>query len=262
MQFGPIQASVTAVIAFLLAVIVWLAHRVKQKNRQLRQVLAELQARKKESISQCSREPMTIAKAKPDPLIEMPQPETTVTNTSPDTIDAFLWQHLGDAFLWKRLAESEPPAQTEIRLPSRTSIPAGMCTSSELERLLENDPPFSGLVVLIGFEEGHSGRSCSSIETFIRGLLGPSDCGCRRSGDEFILICPGLHGAAAQRRLNEISESLWSFQLRGGGAFSLLFSWGGIGVENEPLSDAIASATNRMLQTKRSRLTFFSRKAG
>jgi hypothetical protein len=55
---------------------------------------------------------------------------------------------------------------------------------------------------------------------------------------------------------------LWNFQLRGQGSFSVLFSWGGIGVENEPLSEAIASATGRMQQTKRSRVLFFSRKAG
>ena len=80
--------------------------------------------------------------------------------------------------------------------------------------------------------------------------------------DEFLIVCPGLSGAEAQRRLNEISERLWNFQLRGQGSFSVLFSWGGIGVENEPLSAAIASANVRMQQTKRSRVLLFRRKAG
>ena len=62
--------------------------------------------------------------------------------------------------------------------------------------------------------------------------------------------------------MNEISERLWNFQLRGQGSFSVLFSWGGIGAENETLSDAIASAAERMRQTKRSRVLFFTRKAG
>jgi hypothetical protein len=75
-------------------------------------------------------------------------------------------------------------------------------------------------------------------------------------------VCPGLRGSDAQRRLNEISERLWNFQLRGQGSLSVLFSWGGIGGENEPLSHAISSATERMRQTKRSRVLLFTRKAG
>jgi GGDEF domain-containing protein len=99
-------------------------------------------------------------------------------------------------------------------------------------------------------------------QPFIEGLLGESDFACRISNDEFLIICPGLRGVEAQRRLNEISERLWNFQLRGQGSISVLFSWGGIGVEDEPLSEAIASATERMQQTKRSRVLHFRRKAG
>jgi GGDEF domain-containing protein len=92
-------------------------------------------------------------------------------------------------------------------------------------------------------------------------LLGPDDCACRHGADEFLIICPGLRGENAQRRLNEISERLWNFQLRGQGSCSVLFSWGGIN-GNEPLSEAIASAIERMQQTKRSRVVLFRRKAG
>ena len=93
-------------------------------------------------------------------------------------------------------------------------------------------------------------------------MLDPADFACREGEDEFLIVCPGLRGGGGQRRLNEISERLWNFQLRGQGSFSVLFSWGGIGIENEPLSEAIASATGRMQQTKRSRVVLFRRKAG
>ena len=69
------------------------------------------------------------------------------------------------------------------------------------------------------------------------------------------MICPGEKGADAQRRLSHIAERLWDFQLRGLGTFSILFSWGGYDVQGEPLSEAIASASDRMQQTKRSRKT-------
>jgi len=55
---------------------------------------------------------------------------------------------------------------------------------------------------------------------------------------------------------------LWNFQLRGQGSCSVLFSWGGINAQNEPLSEAIASAIERMQQTKRNRVVLFRRKAG
>jgi hypothetical protein len=118
------------------------------------------------------------------------------------------------------------------------------------------------LVVLVGITSSRLPLQEHPAQPFIEELLGPSDFACRNADDEFLIVCPGLRDADAQRRLNGISERLWTFQLRGQGSFSVLFSWGGIGVENEPLAEAIASATGRMQQTKRSRVLLFKRKAG
>jgi hypothetical protein len=138
-----------------------------------------------------------------------------------------------------------------------------MCDRDTLQPFLDADYPFTGLVVLVGIANSRAPRSEHPAEPFIEGLLGPADCACRSSGDdEFLLVCPGLRSAEAQRHLNEISERLWNFQLRGQGSFSVLFSWGGVGAENRSLSDAIESATERMQQTKRSRVLLFRRKAG
>jgi hypothetical protein len=192
-------------------------------------------------------------------------PKTAKPEPTP-LADAFLWEHLGDGFLWKHLTNGKPsgvhPAPAELPSYQTRPTPAGMCDRASVQPLLENHEPFTGLVVLVGLSNNRVARSDHSAQPFIEGLLGPADFACRSGADEFLIVCPGLRGAEAQRRLNEISERLWNFQLRGQGSFSVLFSWGGIGVENEPLSEAIASATDRMQQTKRSRLLFFTRKAG
>ena len=51
------------------------------------------------------------------------------------------------------------------------------------------------------------------------------------------MVCPGEQGAQSQRRLNHISERLWDYQLRGIGACSILFSWGGVEVQDQPLAE-------------------------
>jgi hypothetical protein len=248
MEFGAIQATAGGVFLLLALAVVWLASRLKRKNRQLRRALAELHSRPKHE---------------PTPIVtpEKPFPNPAPPPEPAPTIDAFLWQHLGDGFLWKHISHDEPePVQLTSTAPS--SLPAGMCDQAALQPFLDTDLPFTGLVVLVGIANSRTPTREHPARPFIEGLLRPIDFACRYGKEEFLIICSGLRGAEAQRRLNEISERLWNFQLRGRGSFSVLFSWGGIGVENEPLSEAVASATERMQQTKRSRVLFFTRKAG
>jgi hypothetical protein len=247
MEFGAIQATAGGVFLLLALAVVWLASRLKRKNRQLRRALAELQRRPKEAP--------VAAKPEPTPIIPSPPSQPA------PTIDAFLWQHLGDGFLWKHLSKDEL-LPVELTPPALISIPTGMCDHAALQPFLDTDFPFTGLVVLVGIANSRTPARQHPAQSFIEGLLCPADFACRYGREEFLIICPGLRGSEAQRRLNEISERLWNFQLRGQGSFSVLFSWGGIGGENEPLSEAIASATERMQQTKRSRVLFFTRKAG
>jgi len=245
MELGAIQASVGGSVLLLVVAVVWLAYRLKQKNKQLKRALAKLQRRATESA--------------PIIAIERPTQATKLDHTT--MADAFLWEHLGDTFLWKHMADHKPiPAKPP---PSDShSLPTGMCDRAALQPLLDKDSPFTGLVVLVGIANSRSPRVEHPAQPFIEELLGPADCACRNGDDEFLIVCPGLHGENAQRRLNEISERLWNFQLRGQGSFSVLFSWGGIGAEKESFAEAIASATGRMRQTKRSRVLLFKRKAG
>jgi GGDEF domain-containing protein len=98
----------------------------------------------------------------------------------------------------------------------------------------------------------HNQGSMQSVGTYITTLLRDTDFACRTAFDEFVIVCCGEEGAQSQRRLNHVSERLWDYQLRGIGASSILFSWGGVHVQDQPLADAIESATERMRQTKRS----------
>jgi len=222
MGFGVIQVAAGAFVLLLALAVVWLACRLKRKNQQLRRALGELQRRAKEPAPAS-----TTAGSSPTPPANVDQTAFA---------DAFLWQHLGgDAF------------KTDSRF-----FPTGMCQPAALQPLLELGLPFTGLVVLVGIEKTRMPRQEYAAKPFIEGLLGPSDFACHNTDDEFLIICPGLRDAAAQRRLNEISDQLWNFQSRGQGSVSVLFGWGGIGAEDEPLSEAIASATERMQQTKRS----------
>jgi hypothetical protein len=247
MEFGAIQAAAGGFLLLLALAVVWLAYRLKKKNKQLRKAMRELQRRAQEPVPIVATEkPIPIQTRKPEPA---------------PTADAFLWQHLADAFLWNHLADPKP-APIELTRSDPLSIPAGMCDRTALQPVFEADPPFTGLVVLVGIANSRTPHVEHPAQPFIEELLGPADFACRNGDDEFLIVCPDLRGGEPQRRLNEISERLWNFQLRGQGSFTVLFSWGGIGVENEPLSEAIASATVRMQQTKRSRVLLFRRKAG
>ena len=137
-------------------------------------------------------------------------------------------------------------------------LPPGMFNQWPLDVLLQITKPFTGLVILIDLATTHrrAPRNESLLKLItgcVAGFLGGNDFGCRTSEDEFVMVCPGLDAAEAQRRLNQISELIWEFQQSGNGTFSLLFSWGGIGASEHPLSEAIAAAVHRMNRINRNR---------
>ena len=134
--------------------------------------------------------------------------------------------------------------------------PTGMLQQPAFQELLDGGEPFSGLVVSIGVNESdssmwHRQGLMQSVATYIGGLLREKEFSCRTGYDEFIMVCYGEQGPQSQRRLNHISERLWDYQLRGIGTCSILFSWGGVEVQDQPLAEAVASAVDRMRQTKR-----------
>jgi len=158
-----------------------------------------------------------------------------------------------DAALWERLIASHD----DSRYVAPTKHYSGMIQPPVLEHLLKSEEPFTGLVVSIGINDSdssmwHSQGLMQSVGTYIATLLSENDFSCRTAYDEFVMVCPGRRGAQSQVHLNDISQRLWDFQLRGIGACSILFSWGGVQVQDQPLAEAVSSATERMRETKRS----------
>ena len=138
------------------------------------------------------------------------------------------------------------------------ALPAGLHDHVVLERALSTGKPFTGLVISVGVNdvEGRMSRNgdlMQSVTFFLRGLLEGTEFACRVNENEFLILCPGLDGRAAQSRLNRVAEQLWDYQLRGVSTWSLLFSWGSADVHMQRLPEAIAMATEQMCQTRRGR---------
>jgi GGDEF domain-containing protein len=156
---------------------------------------------------------------------------------------------------------SPAPAETTLRPP--VSLPAGLQGPAVLSSMMESTAPFDGVAVAIGindyeslkdkFATANEAAFQESLERMIQSLLRTPDFATRMQEDEFILLFPGESGASAQRRLFQVSEKLWDFQLRSLGNLSVIFSWGGLEVHGETLAEAVASSRERMYQTKRNR---------
>jgi GGDEF domain-containing protein len=160
------------------------------------------------------------------------------------------------------------PLETSSAVPDLSGIgdirlPTGLQEAGVLNRLLESSAPFSGVVVAIGINDYESVREklqsgpnseyLASLNKMVLSMLRPQDFASRLVDDEYILLYPGESGSTAQRRLFQVSEKLWDFQLRSLGHLSVMFSWGGLEVKNETMAEAVASARERMYQTRRNR---------
>ncbi len=148
-------------------------------------------------------------------------------------------------------------------LTPNLDVPLGTHAPEVLLALLERKELLTGLVVSVGINEYgqiHENLGRAAAEELLRsvdslmGSLAGSDGFCtRKKVDEFVLIFPKTSGAGAQRRLSELSERLWDFQLRNLGTFSVVFSWGASAAQREQLSETMGSANERMMETQSSR---------
>jgi len=236
------------------------------------------------SIEVAAPAPSTLASPKE---IQPPVAAPPAFTLPPFMIDEVLWERLISSQPRQNLLSSsdtkpapmhtptaQPGAPPKLAAPETSSLRAisaeaddGLHAASskqlgqviqkpELDEMLEREEPFTGLVISIGINEidssmWHSQGLMNSVGSHIAGLLRENDFSCRTAYDEFVMVCRGEQGALSQRRLNYISECLWDYQLRGIGACSILFSWGGVQVQDRPLAEAIDSATERMRETKR-----------
>jgi len=134
----------------------------------------------------------------------------------------------------------------------REAVPAGFHDASVLQRAVETGRTASGLIVSIG-TNALGGEDSNEVVEFLQSLLADQDFACQSGADEYVLICTGDQGAAAQRRLSAISEKLWDFQLRSIGGLGVQFSWGSYEARGERVGEAVASAIEQMQETRQSR---------
>ena len=151
-------------------------------------------------------------------------------------------------------APVDPPVESKTTANPLSDIPAGLHDGVVLTRLILARQPVTGLVVSIGVTSNpKNGTVSEPVNSLIRSLIGADNFACPTGTDEFLLIYPRLNGAAAQRQLSLVAQQLWDFQLRSLGSTSILFSWGGVEVASESIDEAVASASERMNETRRNR---------
>ncbi len=265
-----------SVLSFEPAALEYLPARKLAAERPLEPLLATVTIAKPPASQPVERETVTVQMTGPTEGVSLQRSSGSLPAF---TIDAALWERLvastpkhnlltagGESD--RELDQAKPSAAIDVApgaldvkylvVESETpsTWPTGMIQQPVLEKLLADGEHFSGLVVSIGVNDSdssmwHNQGLMHSVGSYLTGLLRDQDFSCRTDYDEFILVCPGDHGAQSQRRLNHISESLWDYQLRGIGASSVLFSWGAVQVKDQPLSEAVVSAADRMRQTKR-----------
>ncbi len=210
---------------------------------------------------------------KPEPRMEMAAEPAPVIDVTPEPAPRPAAAPAGAPSgkkdwnsLLTRRAEPKPAVEVQtdlidavaaatINQRNHENFPAGFQDGFVLSQLVQSRKPVSGLVVSVGVSapRNQDGSLPEQVRTVIQSLIGPDDFACQSSEEEFLLIYPGERGASAQRRLSQIAQQLWDFQLRSLGKFSILFSWGGVEVRSESIEEAIASANERMQETRRGR---------
>ncbi|MEQ1885227.1 MAG: hypothetical protein ABL967_09215 [Bryobacteraceae bacterium] len=132
----------------------------------------------------------------------------------------------------------------------------GVHNEAALRQLIESEVRISGLVVSVARTGDIGPDSSALLRELSEDLLTPEDFGCNIGADEFLLYCANQRGADAQRRLRLITQHLWDLQLRLLNSGVTPFAWGAVEVEDEPMGEAVAAATERMNETLRTRSGF------
>ncbi|MBI4877753.1 MAG: hypothetical protein HY822_24240 [Acidobacteria bacterium] len=175
-----------------------------------------------------------------------------------------------------RISEPEPRISVPLDLrvvsePARSlgpvlvqrqiSLPTGLVHADAMEEAISSNVRLTGVVVAVVLGETEKGGSSknrpqetgATVESLVRGLLGPDDLAFQQATGEFILIFPNENGSAAQRRIQRVSEKLWDLQLRSLVGHPITLHWGAAAVESENISEAISLAVEEMIETRDNR---------
>jgi GGDEF domain-containing protein len=120
--------------------------------------------------------------------------------------------------------------------------------------------PFRGLVVSVaiaGYERlmatqnpAAIGQMLDSAAEALSVLARREDFFCHAGGGEFVLVFARENGAAAQRRVAQIAERLWDFQLRSLGSLTIHFNWGVAECDGETFAEGLDSAREQMRESE------------
>jgi hypothetical protein len=291
MELGHSHLQLIATLALILtaAVVAFICDVLLRNNEQLREMNIELKIRQEVAYQRLYPAPPRAVRA-PAPVVPISAPkERTALNIEKKRAvnpEALAVMERGAALAGSGKThrpvaiQETKPVPTMIRkdwgsLLSRnaqgikpvpaapSTLPAGLPAGFHadfkdgfvLSKLVQGRQPVTGLVVSIGVNAPlkSDGKLPEGVLKLVESLIGPNDFAAQSAGDEFLLIYPRERGASAQRRLSQIAQQLWDFQLRSLGSLEILFSWGGVEVSSESIDEAIASASERMQETKRSR---------
>jgi hypothetical protein len=269
-----LQLVMNVTLILTAAVVAFICDVLKRNNERLREMNIELKIRQEEEQKRWElpaprvKERTEAGKIAP-PALAAPKERSALGKEKKRTVnsEALAVMERGAA-----LARSVPGAPVRKTAPKKdwgsllnrnaegvriahapNALPPGLKTG--FHNLVESREPVSGLVVSIGVDApGKSpGDLTAAVAKLLGSLIGPNDFAGQSGKDEFLLIYPQEHGASAQRRLTQIARELWDFQLSSLGSFQIVFSWGGVEVRSESVEDAIASARERMQESKRGR---------
>jgi hypothetical protein len=280
MELGPyqLQIFISLVVILLAALVALICDFLKGNNEQLRELTIELKVRRDEErryFQMLATQPAALeaepaAAAIEEPAVEesietpapLAHPEPVAQVVEPPPPGPVLRRNwtaiLARGTGVPQSADNVPTPATVIDMTD--GIPSGFHEVHILRRLLNTNERISGLAVSIGVSA--HGTMPDGVRDLVRSLIGPNDFACQSGDEEFLLLYPGERGASAHRRLSEIAQQLWNFQLGAMGTLSVVFSWGGVEVSGETVEEALASATERMQGTRRGRKLLMMKPAG
>jgi len=262
----PLQVFVSLLLVLCAALVALICDFLKRNNEQLRELAIELRVRREEDQRrpQSMLEPARRQLEEPIPPMHVPAIANHAATAPPPASASRKTPVASPKKDWNSLLARSNHASNRTRpkpvvfrkslMKARQTeaIPAGFQPREVLSRLMQARPSINGLVISIGVNVMHQadGPVPNLAADLIPSLIRPGEFACQSSEEEFLLLCPSERGASAHRRLGQIAQQLWDFQLSSLGQFSILFSWGGIEVRDEPIDEAVASAYERMQETR------------
>ncbi len=153
------------------------------------------------------------------------------------------------------------PAAHSVPAPVR--IPSGIHDRQLLAELINQDAAFNGVVFFLGLlgyehliaEHGQPAvrHAVAAANEYFSSLLGDKGFGSWAEESLFVMILPAESVDATRDLSQQTAEGLWDYQLRSLGSLPIIFHWGSAEAAGEPLSMAVQSAREQMLESGRAR---------